>query len=222
MSESVVRVWEWPLRLWHWVFALALTGSLTTGLSGEIGWMDWHLRFGYVVLGALLFRVVWGFVGGPYSRWSTYRTTPGRVLAWFSGMANGGGAPADAAAAHTPPGVFLIWVMLLAVLVQALTGLATTDDIFVEGPLVRHADEALVEAATAIHHRVFYLVLAAISAHLTAHLVYAFRRDPLPLAMFTGRRSMPPGMPAAPALGWRALLLGAVSGLLVWWGLRML
>jgi cytochrome b len=53
-------IWEWPLRAWHWLFALCIGGSLVTGLSGDIGWMDWHLRFGYCACGLLLFRLLWG------------------------------------------------------------------------------------------------------------------------------------------------------------------
>ena len=43
-------IWEWPLRVWHWLFALCIGGSLVTGLSGDIGWMDWHLRLGYCAI----------------------------------------------------------------------------------------------------------------------------------------------------------------------------
>ena len=86
--------------------------------------------------------------------------------------------------AHTPPGVALVLVMLLAVTLQALSGLGTTDDIFIEGPLVRHLEGDLVGALTAAHHRIFYLVLGAIAVHLLAHLVYGIQRDPTPLDMF--------------------------------------
>ncbi len=218
---EVQHVWEWPLRLWHWLFALTLSGSLATGLSGDIGWMDWHLRFGYAVCALLLFRMVWGFVGGPYSRWASYRTSPARLRAWLRG-GGAGDRVADAADAHTPPGVLLVLVMLLAVLAQAATGLLATDDIFVEGPLVRYADDALVDAANAIHHRAYYLVLAAIGMHLLAHLLYGLRRDPLPLGMITGRKRVPGGLPPAASLGWRGTILGLASGSAVWALLELL
>jgi len=203
--------------LWHWLFALTIAGSLITGLSGDIGWMDWHLRFGFVACGLLVFRVLWGFAGGMYSRWSTYRATPARVLAYF----RGGGLTGTRSDAHTAPGVVLIWFMLLAVLMQAVSGLFTTDDIFIEGPLVRHASSELVSAMSWLHHRVFMLVLAAIGMHLSAHLVYGFRRDPLPLAMFTGRKQLPAGLQDTPASGLRGLLVGLVSAGLVWAALTL-
>lgn len=222
-ERRLVQVWEWPLRVWHWLFALTVSGSLTTGLSGDIGWMDWHLRFGFIACGLLVFRLLWGFAGGLYSRWATYRATPARVLGYFRGNSFGPDAPpgGDHRDAHTAPGVALIGLMLLAVLVQAVSGLFTTDDIFIEGPLVRHASSGLISNMSWLHHRVFMLVLAAIAMHLTAHLVYGLRRDPLPLAMFTGTKQLPAGLQDTPAHGLRGLLVGLVSAGLVWAALTL-
>jgi cytochrome b len=205
-------IWEWPLRVWHWLLAGAVVTSLVTGLSGDIGWMDWHLRSGYAVCGLLLFRLLWGFSGGLYSRFGTYRTSVGALLAFVRRQPAASGTPADA---HTAPGVLLVWFMLGVLLVQALTGLATSDDIFVEGPLVRHLPEDLVGLAGTVHHRVYYLVLAALAAHLGAHVVYGLARDPLPLAMFRGRKRVPAALQDTPQHGARALLLAVLVAALV-------
>ncbi|MGD8830583.1 MAG: cytochrome b/b6 domain-containing protein [Pseudomonadales bacterium] len=219
-STVNVRVWEWPFRAWHWLFAVTITASLTTGLAGDIGWMEWHLRFGYVACGLLLFRVVWGFAGGLYSRWSTYRTSPGRVLS-FIRRVGPGQRLSQRFEAHTPPGVLLALTMLLVVLVQAGTGLFATDDIFIEGPFMRYADDEVVETLTALHHRVWYLVIAAVAAHITAQATYGLRRNPLPLAMITGSKRLPPGLGDTPSLGWRGVVVGLVSAGLVWVALTL-
>lgn len=52
-------VWDWPLRLWHWAFALSVSASLVTGWVGDISLMDWHLRLGYLALGLLLSSFCW-------------------------------------------------------------------------------------------------------------------------------------------------------------------
>jgi cytochrome b len=207
-------IWEWPLRVWHWLFALSITGSLATGLSGDIGLMDWHLRLGYCACGLLVFRLLWGFFGGAYSRWRHYWPSPTRILQHFKGS--------ESSSAHTAPGIALVLLLLAAVAVQAVTGLFTTDDIFIEGPLVRSADDAVVSAMTAIHHRGFYLVIAAIVIHLTAHIVYGLKGSRMPLAMFSGRKVVAETVTATPSRGWQAVVTAALAFGIVIGGLEML
>jgi len=64
---QTTRVWDLPTRLFHWLLALAVMGLVITGQVGG-SWMDWHFRLGYCVLTLLLFRMVWGFIGGHWSR----------------------------------------------------------------------------------------------------------------------------------------------------------
>ncbi len=201
-------VWDWPLRLWHWAFALCIGGSLGTGLAGDVALMDWHLRLGYAALALLLFRVGWGIWGGRYARFATFRTSPARFLAHFRG---------ERTAPRTAPGAALAALLILAVAVQAVTGLYTTDDIFTEGPLVRHASGDTVALMSFIHRRAFWVVLALVGVHLLAQAIYALLRDPTPLGMFTGRK--PVSATPAAHLWIRALLTAAAAAAAVWWGL---
>lgn len=207
-------IWEWPLRVWHWLFALCIGGSLVTGLSGDIGWMDWHLRLGYCVCGLLLFRLLWGFVGGAYSRWRYYLPSPARIFEHFRGAASSG--------PHTAPGIALVLLLMGAVLVQAVTGLFTTDDIFIEGPLVRSADDWLVATMTTIHHRAFYLVITAIVIHLSAQVIYGLKGSRLPLSMISGRKVVAETFPQTPSRGWQALLAAALVAGCIGGGLELL
>ena len=202
-------VWDWPLRIWHWVFAISVTASLVTGLMGDITLMDWHMRLGYLALGLLLFRIGWGLWGGRYARFRSFRTSPGRVVAHFRGR----GRPEP----RTAPGVVLVVLLLAAVAAQVVTGLYTTDEIFTEGPLVRGADDDTVSLMTGLHHRVFWVVLGLISVHLAAHVVYALQRDPTPLSMFTGQKRVHT-KPARNLLA-RGLVTAAATAAAVWWGL---
>jgi len=209
-----ILIWEWPMRAWHWAFALCITGSLATGLSGEIALMEWHLRLGYTAIGLLVFRLLWGAIGGIHSRWRWYRPSLAGLVRHFRGA-----PPQDG---HTAPGIVLALGMLLAAVVQALSGLYSTDEIFTEGPLVRGADPELVSVMTAVHHRAFWVVLGFIALHLTAHLIYAVRGSRLPLAMFTGRKPAVPGTPSPGPLGGRGVITGALVALLVWGALAWL
>ena len=74
----LVRVWDVPTRLFHWALALCFVGLLVTSQVGGSA-MVWHFRFGYGVLSLLLFRVVWGLLGGHWSRFSTFVFWPGMI-----------------------------------------------------------------------------------------------------------------------------------------------
>jgi cytochrome b len=204
-----VRVWDGPLRLWHWSFAACITGSLYTGLSGDIGLVQWHMRCGYGVLALLAFRLGWLLWGGIHARWSTFRLTPARMIAFLRG--------APVPGPRTPPGVALVLGMFLAVTAQAVTGLFTSDFIFTDGPLVRHASDATVEAMSALHHRNFWVIIGLIVVHLTAHVVYGIRRDSTPFSMFTGYKRVP--VPETPHFWLRALLTAAATTVIAWYAL---
>jgi cytochrome b len=208
---ATTLVWEWPLRLWHWLFAACISGSLYTGLAEDIGLLAWHMRVGYCILGLLLFRLLWAIWGGRHARFSSYATSPGRILAYFKGE--------PASGAHTPPGSALILVLWLLVTMQVLAGLFASDEIFTEGPLARYGSDQWVEFMTGAHHRIFWLIIAAIVVHLSAHAVYALRRDPTPLSMFTGRKAVS----VQPTdQHWTAALLTAAAVVsLVWYALQL-
>jgi cytochrome b len=77
-----VRVWDLPLRLFHWLLAACLVGSFVTVKTGS---MDWHFRFGYAALALIVFRVLWGFVGPRYARFSSFLFGPSALLTYLRG-----------------------------------------------------------------------------------------------------------------------------------------
>ncbi|NCX03342.1 MAG: cytochrome B, partial [Betaproteobacteria bacterium] len=70
-----ISVWDWPLRLFHWLLALAVAGLVMTGQQGGEA-MVLHARLGYAVLGLLGFRLVWGFVGSKTARFRHFLASP--------------------------------------------------------------------------------------------------------------------------------------------------
>lgn len=202
-----VRVWDGPLRLWHWTFAACICGSLYTGLSDDIGLVQWHLRSGYAVLALLVFRLGWLLWGGRHARWSSFRITPARFIAFLRGVPVPG--------PRTGPGAALVVTLLLAVTLQAVAGLFTSDFIFTDGPLVRHASSDTVEIMSGIHHRAYWAIIALVCAHLAAHVVYGLRRDPTPLSMVTGHKRLP--VEPTPHFWVRALLTAGATSALAWY-----
>ncbi|MFP6796805.1 MAG: cytochrome b/b6 domain-containing protein [Pseudomonadales bacterium] len=177
------RVWDLPLRIWHWLFALGVSTCLATGLSGDIGWMRWHQRSGLMVIGLVVFRIGWGIWGGRYARFRYYRVSVAAMRDHFLRRLD--------PQVHTPPGIALAVVLFFLVILQASAGLFATDDIFTEGPLRRYVTDAFSGTATWVHHRVHWFVSGVIAIHLSAQLVYGvWFRDSLWLSMVTGRKSV--------------------------------
>ena len=78
-ASRPILVWDLPTRLFHWLLVAFVITSFTTGSIGGT-WMPYHKLSGYVILTLLLFRLIWGFVGGYHARFATFVRGPGAVL----------------------------------------------------------------------------------------------------------------------------------------------
>jgi len=185
-----VRVWDLPTRLFHWLLALAVVGQLATGLSGA---MEWHFRIGYLVLALLLFRLVWGFAGGHWSRFAAFVYSPGSLLAYLRGEAH----PLHLVG-HTPLGALSVFALLALLALQVASGLVADDEISASGPLTRFVSNATVSLASAWHVFAKWLVLALIVLHVLAVLFYAaVRRQHLVGPMISGDKLLTLQAPAS-------------------------
>jgi cytochrome b len=185
MSEPKRLIWDLPLRLFHWLFALSIFASW---LTAELGfeWMQFHFYLGYWTLGLLLFRIIWGFVGPRHARFSNFLTGPSTLLTYVKSLM--GGAPVQTAG-HNPAGGLMVIVMMVLVGLQAGTGLFASDDIAWSGPYSGTVSGGTVNDLTSIHHTNFNLILAAIALHLLAIVFYwLVKKQNLVVPMFTGRK----------------------------------
>ncbi|MDA1075705.1 MAG: hypothetical protein O3A63_13230, partial [Proteobacteria bacterium] len=123
-------------------------------------------------------------------------------------------------AAHTAPGIWLALGLLSLVALQAISGLGTSDDIFTEGPLFRHLVEETSDRFSWVHHRAFWGVFGLICVHLLAHVVYAIRKDPAPLAMLNGRKRR--ALAPTPSFILRGLATALVCAGVVYYTLELL
>ena len=81
---TTVRVWDLPTRAFHWLLALAVVGSVVSAKLGG-GAMVWHFRFGYLIFALLAFRVLWGLIGGRWSRFASFIYAPDTLLRYLRG-----------------------------------------------------------------------------------------------------------------------------------------
>jgi len=126
-----VRVWDLPTRVFHWLLLSLVTALVLTGQLGG-AWMEWHARCGYGVFTLLLFRLVWGVVGGHHSRFMHFLPSPARLRAAVASAWRG---PQVVAAGHNPLGALSVVAMLLVLGLQVASGLISDDEIAFSGPL---------------------------------------------------------------------------------------
>ncbi|WP_066272364.1 cytochrome b/b6 domain-containing protein [Hydrogenophaga palleronii] len=211
-----VRVWDLPTRLFHWLLAASVIGLIVTGSIGG-NWMNWHLRLGYAVLTLLLFRLVWGFVGGRWSRFGSFIYAPSSLVAYLQGR----GRP-EHQVGHSPLGALSVFALLLILAAQVGSGLLSDDEISFFGPLTRFVSGETVAAATAYHKDIGkLLIFALVGLHLVAIAYYKWvRKQGLVKPMVLGDKHLPVAVPAArDSAGSRALALIvlALSALVVRW-----
>jgi len=186
-----VRIWDLPTRLFHWLLAGCVLGLVVTGNVGG-SWMNWHLRFGYAVLTLLLFRVVWGFAGGHWSRFGTFLYGPSAFMRYLRGRA----LPHERAG-HNPLGALSVFGLLVVLAAQVGTGLVSDDEIAFFGPLVGLVSNATVSTATWYHKEVGkLLVLALVVLHLGAIAFYRlFKGERLVGPMIHGDKHLAGSLP---------------------------
>jgi cytochrome b len=201
----------------HWAIALLVAAQITTGLIGNEA-MVWHLRCGETLLALVLFRVIWGFVGSGNARFSSFVRGPGAVVAYVRSIFR---PPHEIHATHNPIGGWMVIALLLAMLVQAGTGLFTQDDIGNEGPLVKLVSGDLSESLGWFRRRVWWIVAALASLHILAVIgYYAVLGDDLISPMVTGRKRLPARIgnaASAAASTTRAVVLLAAIAASMWW-----
>ena len=222
-----VRVWDLPVRLFHWALVILMAVSYFSGEAGG-DWMKLHFWSGYTILTLVLFRILWGFLGSTTARFSNFIKGPAAVLGHLREMLGRHGLHD---AGHNPVGGLMVVALLFAVLLQAATGLfsADTDMGTVNGPLAMKVADKVVDKVTHFHHFWIKIILLMVALHVAAAVVYlVWKRQNLIRAMITGRKSrhdvVAEGKPV-PVLtfgsGRLALSLLAVSAAIVYFVVRL-
>lgn len=207
-----VRIWDAPTRLFHWALVLCVIGLVTTAQIGGAA-MQWHFRLGYSVLSLLLFRLIWGFVGGYWSRFGSFLYGPHQVLDYL----NGRGDPATRVG-HNPMGALSVFAMLIFLLLQVSSGLMSDDEIAATGPLARFVSSTWVANATYYHKAIGkFVLLGLVLTHLLAIGFYFFKKhENLVKAMLTGNKELAvPAQESNDSAARRRLAFAIFSGVVV-------
>jgi cytochrome b len=174
---------------------LCVLGLVITGGNGDFA-MVVHFYLGYTVLTLVFFRTIWGVFGGYWSRFATFFPSPSSLLSYLRNLNNPNAKPS---VGHNPLGAMSVFVFLLVLLLQALSGLMSDDTISISGPWSLLVPNAWVEFATRYHTDIgFPLILVLVGVHIAAVLYYLHaKKQNLILPMIHGDKLVSPATPAS-------------------------
>lgn len=178
MSSKRIFLWDLPTRSFHWLLVVSVVAAVVTGqIGGNL--IDWHGKIGILIVGLLVFRLVWGVVGSTYARFAQFFPTPTRVKAYLAGRWRGEG--------HNPLGALSVFALLGLLIVQVATGLFANDDIAFTGPLFDLISKTVSDRLTGLHHLVSDLLIGTVVLHVAAIAYYGhIKKQKLLKPMITG------------------------------------
>lgn len=208
-SSRLVQVWDLPTRLFHWSLVVLVAVAWFTG-EGEGGTAAIHRYSGEAIAGLIVFRLVWGFIGGEHARFSDFAAGPSVVVTHVRVLFSK--APARALG-HNPLGGVAVFLLLLNVAAMVFTGLFSGGEEN-SGPFAGLWGLQLSEA----HEALFRVLQALVVVHVLGVVIESWKaRDALVPAMVTGvkrREASEPAMDARRA-GPLALIVAAGLGIAV-------
>jgi cytochrome b len=210
-----IRVWDLPIRLFHWVLVMLLVVSVVTQYIGGNA-MEWHFRSGYAVLTLIVFRILWGLIGPRYARFSSFFPAPSKVGAYLRDVKDG---VSEKYPGHSPLGGLSVIALLCVVSAQAVSGMFANDDIASEGPLVKFISKELSDSITWFHKDISAnLLYFLVGLHVLAIIYYLGKKKDLVSPMLTGDKQASDDAPVAnDSAGIRLLavvILGLAAGLI--------
>jgi cytochrome b len=183
-----VRVWDLPVRIFHWALLVVFVVQAATGFAGG-KWMQIHVYSGYTLLVLLVFRILWGFTGSTHARFSSFMAGPAATWRFAKRLFSRQAVPQ---LGHNPLGGWSVVLMLACLAVQAVSGLAAHDGVVTEGPLAKLVSLEVSTTLGAIHRWNFWILAALAGLHVLAVAYHRiFKGDELVGPMFTGVKHVP-------------------------------
>ena len=200
-APQKIRVWDAPVRVFHWLLVLSFAGAYFTAES-EV-WRLVHVTLGYTLGGLLAFRLVWGVIGTRYARFVNFVRGPGAVVQYLKSLRRG---RPEHHLGHNPAGAVAILLLMALGLGIVATGYASYNDL---GP------GWLAELHDLLANAMVLVIVGHLAGVVTASLQH---RENLLRSMVTGFKT------GAAAQGiqrsWTALAVIMVLVVLGFWWLQ--
>ncbi|PCF97641.1 cytochrome b/b6 domain-containing protein [Vreelandella nigrificans] len=185
-KKQHVYVWDVLIRLFHWGLLVAVALSYYTTKTDGVPFLfpiEVHAQTGYIIIGLLVFRFIWGFTGSIYGRFGSFLSPPSEVVAYTRALFL---RRASQYASHNPLGGWMVVLLLLSLSFQAISGLFLSDDIFFQGPFYSLVGRDISRELSGLHALNSDLLLILISLHVVALIAHKLLGESLVTAMVTG------------------------------------
>lgn len=178
-----VKVWDLPVRIFHWAIVVLLVFQVISGrIGGEM--MRWHAYSGYAALVLIVFRILWGFFGSTHARFASFLAGPAATMRFAVRLFSRRAVPQ---VGHNPLGGWSVIAMIVALGLQAISGLFANDGASFEGPLAALVPLDISNRLTEFHRWNLKLVILISVLHIIAVLFHhVVKGENLTVAMFTG------------------------------------
>ena len=184
MEQNEVRVWDPFVRIFHWSLVLTFTIAWLSGDELEV----LHINAGYAVLGLVLLRIVWGFIGTHHARFRDFIYPPAEVKGFLRDTLM---QRARRYLGHNPAGGAMIILMLLSLVITTVTGIACYGIEDGAGPLAMlvGVPEAGGEMLEEVHEFFANLMVLLVVVHVIGVIFESqLHHESLIRAMLTGRK----------------------------------
>jgi cytochrome b len=166
-----VYVWDFPTRLFHWLLVATLVSQYLTVevLDNAI---QWHFYGGYLMMGLLIFRLLWGIMGAYYARFSSFVVAPSTALSYAKTLNS---PHYRSHIGHNPMGAYSVLFVLTVLLSQTFSGLFVSDDIFSSGPYHSAVSASTQDVMSWLHHNMFNAIWLFLILHIGAMIFYKLK-----------------------------------------------
>lgn len=183
-TAGQIKVWDILVRVFHW----SLVTSFFTGFF-ITNKFPLHAYTGYIILTLVSLRIVWGFVGSEYARFSAFTYSINETVRYTLSALRMG--EAREYLSHNPMGSIMVFAMLFMLLSNGIVGVMLYAAQQLEGPLEGIVPVAWDEDLLTVH-TIMARVLIGLAGFHVFGVVWAswWHRQNYVLAMFTGYKSV--------------------------------
>lgn len=170
-NKQAVLVWDFPVRVFHWLLVVSFAGAWLTSESEAQQML--HYAFGYSAVALVVFRLVWGLVGTRYARFSQFMKSPAETIRHFKSLLSREKHPG---LGHNPAGAWAMLTLMVLVLLIGITGYLNVKEFY--GDSMEEAHELLAN-----------IILGVVAIHVFAAIVMGWwQKENLVLSMLTGKK----------------------------------
>ncbi|MBN3759250.1 cytochrome b/b6 domain-containing protein [Burkholderia sp. Ac-20365] len=186
LHQEAVRVWDWPVRIFHWLLLVLVIAAY---LTSRYNWMTYHVYIGRIILTLLCFRTMWGFWGSDTARFRRFIVRPSIAFAYIRDLFS---QTCEKHIGHTPAGGWMVVALIVVLWMQVLTGLFVSNDVVRVGPLFAIFSGDTTNTLVFVHGILFNVLTLFVAIHIAVVAIYwTVKRQNLIKPMITGIQSLP-------------------------------